>query len=565
MKTAFLICSLFFITCSVAQQYSLPTDLVLEFMKTKDPKTGLDIIIETKLGTDNFYETIVKYADNEESFKLRPLTYPNFEVKLKQAIKDVIEKTEIDGNALETVTPTDDIIDKTMPYVFTQIVTYHNSEEEKPIVATIYLKSTEIPVYYDDEEESIFKPLKKLTVEISFYGGFIEKMQLQGVIGDTPITFNNKYSIGISSTKNIQQLDTYRLLSDDAFSDSEINALLKTNVLESNENIKTLRKDQEQKNSNSKLQVNVSDIIRYVKKVDVNANDVSPVPQLLILDDNQKQSKLYREETSKLFEAVVYTDFLGLFDEDNPNGIIQTEINKRFNINTKRGDVNKLFGLIFPPAAISEGYGFFQFIDASFQYSKIESDSKFVIPNTFDILDDNDQIIESLDYYSPISLMQRRNFAIGGNLNLITLENQNSKLNMYLNAGFLFGRTGLKEAIDDVEGFYTNNLEIPLEYQFHFLPEKRVSFSISERLSWFETFDSNINLKSLEDNNLVSKNRWLNTFSVDLNIDISSTGRLFLRYKLTHELDNINNNFSRLQFGYSFYLLKNNGVKKNLN
>ncbi|WP_044403788.1 hypothetical protein [Lacinutrix sp. Hel_I_90] len=565
MKTAFLICSLFFITCSFAQQYSLPTDLVLEFMKNKDPKTGLDIIIETKLGTDNFYETIVKYADNEESFKLRPLTYPNFEVKLKQAIKDVIEKTEIDGNGLETVTPTDDVIDKTMPYVFTQIVTYHNSEEEKPIVATIHLKSSEIPVYYDDEEESIFKPLKKLTVEISFYGGFIEKMQLQGVIGDTPITFNNKYSIGISSTKNIQELDTYRLFSDDAFSDSEINALLKTNVLESNENVQTLRKDQEQTNSNSKLHVNVSDIIRYVKKVDVNANDVSPVPQLLILDDNQKQSKLYREETSKLFEAVVYTDFLGLFDEDNPNGIIQTEINKRFNINTKRGDVNKLFGLIFPPVAISEGYGFFQFIDASFQYSKIESDSKFVIPNTFDVLDDTDQIIESFDYYSPISLMQRRNFAIGGNLNLITLENQNSKLNMYLNAGFLFGRTGLKEAIDDVEGFYTNNLEIPLEYQFHFLPEKRVSFSISDRLSWFETFDSNINLKSLEDNNLVSKNRWLNTFNIDLNIDISSTGRLFLRYKLTHELDNINNNFSRLQFGYSFYLLKNNGVKKNLN
>jgi hypothetical protein len=161
--------------------------------------------------------------------------------------------------------------------------------------------------------------------------------------------------------------------------------------------------------------------------------------------------------------------------------------------------------------------------------------------------------------------MQRRNFAIGGILNLVTLENQNSKLNMYLNAGFLFGRTGLKENIDDVEGFYTNNLEIPIEYQFHILPEKRVSFSFSDRLSWFETFDSNINLKSIEDNMLTSKNKWLNSFNIDLNVDISSTGRLFLRYKLTHELDNINNNFSRLQFGYSFYLLKNNGVKKKIN
>ena len=400
--------------------------------------------------------------------------------------------------------------------------------------------------------------IEKVSVEISFYGGFIEKIQLQGSIEGIPLTFNNKYSIGISSTKNIQQLNTYRLFSDNTFSDIEINKMSKDSV-------STLKENQEYSNNNRRLRVNVSDIIRYVKKVDVNANDVSPVPQLLILDKNQTESKLYREETSKLFEAVVYTDFLGLFDEDNPNGVIQTEINKRFNLNTKRTDVNKWFSILFPPLVISEGVGVFQFFDANFQYSKIESDSKFVTPNSFDILDDTGVIIESEDYYSPISLFQRRNFSIGGNLNLLSMENQNSKINMYLNAGFLFGRTGLKNNIDDVEGFYTNNLEIPIEYIFHILPEKRVSFSISDRLSWFETFDSNINLKSIEDNLLTSKNKWLNSFNIDLNVDISSTGRLFLRYKLTHELDNINNNFSRLQFGYSFYLLKNNGVKNKLN
>jgi hypothetical protein len=564
MKKILFICSLLILTNSFAQQYTLPTELVQSFMKDKNPKTGLDIIIETKLGADNFYETIVKYSTNTESFKLRPLTYPNFAVKLKQAIKDVIESTKINDKALITEVPSNAIIDKTVPYVFTQIVTYHNSEEEKPIVATIYLKSANIPIFYGNKnifeknKDTLLNTIEKVSVEISFYGGFIEKIQLQGSIEGIPLTFNNKYSIGISSTKNIQQLNTYRLFSDNTFSDIEINKMSKDSV-------STLKENQEYSNNNRRLRVNVSDIIRYVKKVDVNANDVSPVPQLLILDKNQTESKLYREETSKLFEAVVYTDFLGLFDEDNPNGVIQTEINKRFNLNTKRTDVNKWFSILFPPLVISEGVGVFQFFDANFQYSKIESDSKFVTPNSFDILDDTGVIIESEDYYSPISLFQRRNFSIGGNLNLLSMENQNSKINMYLNAGFLFGRTGLKNNIDDVEGFYTNNLEIPIEYIFHILPEKRVSFSISDRLSWFETFDSNINLKSIEDNLLTSKNKWLNSFNIDLNVDISSTGRLFLRYKLTHELDNINNNFSRLQFGYSFYLLKNNGVKNKLN
>ena len=71
--------------------------------------------------------------------------------KLKQAIKDVIESTKINDKALITEVPSNAIIDKTVPYVFTQIVTYHNSEEEKPIVATIYLKSANIPIFYGNK------------------------------------------------------------------------------------------------------------------------------------------------------------------------------------------------------------------------------------------------------------------------------------------------------------------------------------------------------------------------------------------------------------------------------
>ena len=146
--------------------------------------------------------------------------------------------------------------------------------------------------------------------------------------------------------------------------------------------------------------------------------------------------------------------------------------------------------------------------------------------------------------------------------NLLFLENQNAKINVSLDGGFLFGRSGVKENATDEEGRFINNLEIPFELKFLLLPEKRFSFSVADRLSWFESFDSNINLKSIEKEALTDKNRWLNTFTIGFNLDVSTNGKLFLRYKLIHELDNINTNFSQLQFGYSFYLLQKNGVRK---
>jgi len=560
MKKVFILLMFIITSYANAQQYMLPTNLVNQYIDSSS--VGLDIIIETKLGVDNFYETTLMFDDKKKSFKLKQLVYTSFEVKLKKAINDVILAViNKDSIFISLTTPKDkNIIEKEIRLIFTKIVSYYNTEEERPEVATIYLKSPDspIPVYKNKKgKDSIYtfvNELEDVSVELSFYGGFIEKIQVHGTINGTRIVFNNKYSMGISSTKNIRELDSYKLFSDNRFNKSEIEALT--------ENAKQDNAYNYDKNKVS-LIINVSDVIRYVKKVDVNANDVSPVKQLILLDENENESKLYREESSKLFEAVVYTDFLGLFEEENPNGIIQTEVNKRFNLNTKRSDVNKLFGFLFPPVAISEGYGFVQYFDAGFQYTKIESSNKFVKPSQFKVLDENNQVTDSIAYYSPISLFQNRNFSIGGILNLVSLENQNAKLNMYLNAGFYFGRTGLIDN-NNTDGFYTNNLEIPMEYQFHILPEKRVSFMVSDRLSWFETFDSNINLMSIENNLLTSKNRWLNSFNIDLNVDVSSNGRLFLRYKLTHELDNIDNNFSRLQFGYSFYLLKNNGVNSKI-
>ncbi|EZH75754.1 hypothetical protein ATO12_02905 [Aquimarina atlantica] len=546
MKRFFTSILLIFSISVFAQKYTVDTDLIDQF--TDSDK--IHIILSASIDADGFH-TIELDCDcaDAQTFKLKPLTYPNFEVRVKQAIKAIITSTK-DNNDVPLV-PKDvtntDLVRNRITQLFARIVTFYNTEEERPQVATIKLKNEEIPVYYNTDVKSIRKiplddPLKNIEVEISFFGGFIEKIQVNGSIGEENYSFNNKYSIGISSTKNIQQLSDYVLYSNEKIyrDTSDTNA------------IKLLHEDQYQykKTEKKSLFIQVDDVIRYIKKVDVNANDISPVPQTIVLDKSKKESKLYREESSKLFEAVAYTDLIGLFDEESPNGLVQLEVKKRFNLNTRRYDRPWYYGIV-PPFLLFEGAGVFQNADVFFQYSKIEENNKFLLPQT----------VGSETFYTPISLLQYRNFAVGGILNLMTFENQNSKINMFFNAGALYGRTGVKLDAADEKGVFYNNLEIPFEASIQVLPEKRVSFSFTDRLSWFETFNEDIAIRSIEKGEAVSKNRWLNSFNIDLLVDISTTGKLFLRYKLIHELDNINNNFSQLQFGYSFYILKNNGVK----
>lgn len=548
MKKLLQLFLIFMVTPIFAQEYTLDAGLIDQYTDRNE----ISIILSASIDTGGFYniELDCDCTDDVHIFKLKPFTYPNFEVRIKQAIKAIIRSTKDDNNnpLVPKTVANNDLVSNKITQLFARIVTYYNTDEERPLVATIKLKQEEIPVYYDSVVDSVrniplVHPLKNIEVEISFFGGFIEKIQVNGAIENENYSFNNKYSIGISSTTNIQQLSDYALYSNErVFRDKNEGSQIK--LLYKNEY-------QYSKIEKRSLLIRVDDVIRYIKKVDVNANDISPVPQTVILDKNKKESKLYREESSKLFEAIAYTDMIGLFDEENPNGLVQLEVKKRFNLNTRRYDMPWFYGL-FPPALLFEGVGVFQNVDVLFQYSKIEENNKFLVP----------QILESQQFYTPISLLQYRNFAVGGILNLMSFENQNSKINMFFNAGVLYGRTGVKLDVTDAEGVFYNNLEIPFEASIQVLPEKRVSFSFTDKLSWFETFNEGINIKSLEDGELVSKNRWVNSFNLDLMVDISTTGKLFLRYKLIHEWDNINNNFSQLQFGYSFYILKNNGVSK---
>ena len=609
-------------TYASAQKWTISTDIVKMYIA--DDKLSevdnLDLMIAVEETNEGFYKFTVSYADSSpQHFQLKPLDPESFKSKAKLAFEKVFGKI---GKK-----PTqEDIINKYLTELYTNIAVYLRTNEEIPQVATVSIRNFQINMYSKFEKEdsktaasvdkktaiseetkttaivdkttvasvetkkattednktatsedtkttatsgkikkvttgdtikvatgdrkqetTIYKLLHISNVNLTFFDGYIEKVQVLGYIKfgeqEIPIEFNNGFSIGISSTRNVNNLSNIRLFSNIKFSVSDIRKMAEY-AYNISAGVKAMSDNQvSTDNSRKELYIILAEFLNYEKTLDVNANDISPVPVKVNLSSENPKQKLFRERTTQLFEAKLYTDLLGLIDEENPNGIVQLELDKRFNFKTTRTDWMR------------GGIGVFQYIDAIFNLSKIEADNKYLIPPLF-----SNSLM--LPVFHPIQLYQYRNYSVGAMLNLVNYENQNIKYNLMIDVGLLFGRTGIKtDTTEFANKFFINNMEIPFETGFHFIPEKRVKLIITDRISWFKQLSDDLELP-LNDDGKAKTAAWLNTVAMKLEVNTSDNGKLFARYKFIHEIGAWQNNFSQLQFGYSFYILKNNGVNK---
>lgn len=508
-----------------------------------------DYIIEMSKSQYDYYKIdLISSNDKTKSFTLYPLSLDLFTSKFKNHLSKLV--TDAEGKTVSDKTNYNQLQISTL---FAKLVSSERTEENKPVVAKMKLKDN-IPVkfyrqndttegfkFLSNKKESEEKnPLpdtavvKNCQLEMTFFNGFIEKVELEGTVYGKRIRFSNTYSIGISSSSGIKKFVHHNIFSFHRY----------------NFNGTTLVRDYRGRS----IVVNFADLIDYNREIDINANDISPKPTVVRLNHKQDSTTLYKEESTRLFEAVVYSDFLGVFNEENPNGIIQTEVSKKFFINTNRFYVSprgKWLGLIFPPIAYSEGYGFVEYLDLNVQLSKIEENNKFLRPDT----------LGTTTYFKPLKILQHQSFSFGADLNIFYLENQNYKINTNLDLGFRFGRSGLQ--IDENTEQFFNTISTSALINFQFLPEKRYGFNASNRIIYFEIYDDDgLRVNSLRDGELKKMSHWYNAMQLEFHVNTSNTGKLFLRYNLTTELDDWDNNFSQVQFGYSFFILRQNGKLK---
>lgn len=138
MKKVTIILLLLFFSNLFAQKFSVDSDLTKSFMEDPEKTSSLDVLLNSAITSDRLYEFTLTFQEDTQIFKMKQLTYAEFEAKLKFNLSQLIARTNDNTasdppkqlavkNSSKLTTPKNSII-----LLFTQIVSYYNTEEERP-------------------------------------------------------------------------------------------------------------------------------------------------------------------------------------------------------------------------------------------------------------------------------------------------------------------------------------------------------------------------------------------------------------------------------------------------
>ena len=317
--------------------------------------------------------------------------------------------------------------------------------------------------------------------------------------------------------------------------------------------------------------IKLGDLIDYDYVLGIQRRDYSPKDTVLDMQGGTSVL-LHKEETQRLFEAHIYSDFQG-FNEKKPNGLLQFELAKRININTVQHLSFRGFYWVF------SSFGFMQYIMPSVTLSKVEQhnrrlnlldlDSVRLNPGNTDATQFKDQFHR---YANALSLYQYQWLSVGTDLNLFYLNNQDRKFNVCFNAGIRFGFTDAVDSLTTVTStsitktkfikeISITTMQLYPEIKIKFMPEERFNFSISNKWVYYKPLNPVFQMASFDRNDqtkLISKSKaWINMSEMLMAIQVNQKSKVFGRFRMNWEMGNIKNNFSQLQVGYSTYILGN--------
>lgn len=317
----------------------------------------------------------------------------------------------------------------------------------------------------------------------------------------------------------------------------------------------------------------LGDLLKYNPQFGVDRRDYSPKDTVLTLPGG-KSIQLYKEETNKLFEAHIFSDFVGL-SENKPNGLIQTEITKRININSKQRLAPKFL-------FYGTSFGIFQYIAPSITLSKLEEHNKRLVLGDLDSVRYNPGTNDSSLFKNPyhryataLNLYQYQSFSAGFDVNIFYLSNHNLKYTFYINGGVRLGLTSVTDSITSIDqnnnikktgltnDYTVNTIQLYPEIKVVFLPEERFNFSISNKFIYLKPLSKDILLVSFGKENYNKLNQknsaWINVAELlmTLNINPRTNGKIFGRIRFNSEISNSHNNFAQIQIGYSAFILGN--------
>jgi hypothetical protein len=285
--------------------------------------------------------------------------------------------------------------------------------------------------------------------------------------------------------------------------------------------------------------------------------------EVVRLDLSYKKLNSFPKE---ILQLKIFSDFVGIQD-NNPNGLIQLEIDKEIPLVTKRFQRPYVVFLLRPFVLNQANIGVFNYFKPQFIYSKIENNNKYLEVSSFNTEDG------TVAYgVSTLDLKQHEVFSVGADFNLFLYDIPHTKSTFLFNTGFRFGRTDLAldkeepEAHDFPRGF-TNTLQPSVEGLLRINGDERFGFEFSYGINWLLSdelfFMQKAKVNGVTDFGSFSSSNENNTLQratilAYLNINKENQGRLFFRYRFNSEFGNFKNNFAQLQLGYTTYLTRPN-------
>ena len=299
-------------------------------------------------------------------------------------------------------------------------------------------------------------------------------------------------------------------------------------------------------------------------KLNNYSENYSPKDQIIILKPGDPGRILTKEKVTKILNAKVYSDFLGL-NSVNQNGLIQTEVSHRIYLLTKSWQRGSSY----------THYGFTNSLMPKLELSKIEKNNKYLSLDT--TLYENGKYAYKaniMDLYSHSSVK------VGADLNIFYLGVPAFQSVLYLNYGFHIGLSPLqlpKEFTDnkylditntevDEDGKFTSTAIIHYpEINLSILPHSKLRAELNIKWQVYKVLtDRNIYLYHdvFSENYLkepINKYSILN-FTFLGGLRTGNNQEIFFRSSFNYLKNNVHRNFLRLQVGYAFNLFNKNNT-----
>jgi hypothetical protein len=398
--------------------------------------------------------------------------------------------------------------------------------------------------------------IKSFQIEIT--DGFIENIQVIGVIG-------NKFTIIDDSLNTLKEI----LISEPGRGELKLQNKhpfgFSRKIDYENLKDKYLYNIEENGPGYKLYLQNLFNAKTYVENLANHRRDYSPADTVILFDEKHPTThyELKKDPTYKLFEARVYSDFVGL-DKNNPNGLIQTEISKRVNLITYRTPLGKKEGANF---------GWFGYVIPAVTLSKIEQSNRDLLLNR---IDSTGGKYAPIKYASTLNIRRHENFSTGFDLNIGTFDIPKAKSTFQIDFGFRYGRVSIVDSSRAIingslrkigTNYDVNTFRIYPKLGWLIRTDERYSFYFESGFNWYwlrdESFKQVANdevFRSSRNAGGQDTNKYINfLFEATLNTGAPNKpnkGKLFFRYQYNYQYNYFNTGFQQAQVGYSFYLLR---------